>query len=71
MTAPIAIIPVTDDWRILPVILNHTKLWALEFREPARLAWVEMYLAATEAECEAAYDAYQEGEQPEGGEWWP
>ena len=56
------------DWRIAHA---NGMLFDLEFREPARLQWHTMFRALTEQECRAAYDAYQDGEKPEGNEVWP
>lgn len=57
-----------DDWRILRVDRDR---YELEFRDPAMRRWHTMYVAATEMECEAAYDAYHEGGTPVDSDYWP
>lgn len=59
------------DWRILHSILSNARLYVLEFRDPCMRQWHEMFRSETYSECEEAYDAYQEGEQPKENDWWP
>ena len=54
------------DWRILSL----ADVYTLEFRDPCMRRWHEMYRSSTEGECEDAYDAYHEGEEPVENEFW-
>lgn len=67
-----AIVQHDGGWRILPVYQSDgPMLYALEYQEPAKWTWVEMYRADSYEACTAARETYREGETPESTEWMP
>ena len=71
MSAPTSIAIAPDilafDWQI--VESGHG--WELQYRDPVKRRWHEMYTALTVAECRMAYWVFREGETPDGNDVWP